>query len=328
MKIMTKLLLVPLVLLPACAATETGPGKGERDPAYEKERQARWDRRRKKRLTPEPIGKVLLDINVLLNDYFQARKAPGNTRVETHIVSVRKAMQDIVTINFRRVVIAAEDPEYGQNRGVALVALGFAEEKTQRDQALLPLLNAVGSKEQAIVSNACLGLGELKDNRTPPTMLIDLLMDPKRDKITRLNACWALTQLQGFYAPKEKNQLLLAWLQILHNADKPARPEDRVDPEILTSVVRAVGLFRNPDHARFMEPFCMHETPSVRMNAAIALGRMGNQESHKVLLKLILPAETNANVRLAARKALQALAGNTDGGYDVEKWKSIFTRQK
>lgn len=100
------------------------------------------------------------------------------------------------------------------------------------------------------------------------------------------------------------------------------------DPEILTPVVRAVGLFRNPDHARFVEPLTRHRTPSVRMNAAIALGRMGNQASHKVLLKLIQPAETNPNVRLAARKALQALAGNIDAGYDVEMWKSLFARQK
>ncbi len=327
MKILSKLLvtlvLLTLVLLPAaCATMETAPQeKGVRDPAYEKERQAKWDRRRQKRLKPEKIGKLLLDMNALLNDYFQARKAPGNARVESHIVGVRKALQEIVTINFSRFMIAAQDPEYRQNRSVALAALGFAERREQRDRALLALLNALEAKSQAMVSNACLGLGELKDARTPPTMLADMLLDPKRDQTARLNACWALTQLQESYAPKEKAQLLSVWLQIL-------RKPDRVDAEILTPAVRALGLFRNPDHARFLEPFVKHQTPAVRRNAAIAMGRMGNQESHKVLLKMIVPAETNANVRLAARKALQALAGNMDGGYDVEVWKSLFARQK
>lgn len=327
---MRKLLLLALLpVLPAAACTTSSPSaEGVRDPAYEKERQARWDRRRKKRLQPESVGKVLLDANVLLNDYFQARKAPGNTRVEAHIVSVRKALQELVTVNFRRLMIAAEDPEYRQNRAVALAALGFAQDKEQRDQALLPLLNGVSAKDQAMVANACLGLGELKDGRTPPGVLTDLLVDPKRDKTSRLNACWALTQLQQDYAPKEKAELLSIWLLILRQANAPQKPEDRVDPAILTPVLRAVGLYRSPDHARYAEPFCEHQTPSVRRNAAIALGRMGNQSSQKALLKMILPAETNANVRLAARKALQALAGSMDGGYDVEKWKRIFARQK
>jgi len=324
-KLLAPVVLLPLFLLPAgCATTETAAEKGVRDPAYEKERQAKWDRRRRKRLKREDIGKLLLDANALLNDYFQARKAQGNTRVEAHIVSVRKALQEIVAMDFGRLVIAAEDPAYRQNRAVALAALGFTERKEQRDRALLPLLNGLGARDQSMVANACLGLGELKDGRTPPTMLADLLMDAKRDKTTRLNACWALSELQDSYGPKERAELLSIWLQILRKPDD-AKP---VDPEILTPVVRALGLYRNPDHARFMEPYTKHQTPTVRRNAAIALGRMGNQESHKVLLKMIVPAESNANVRLAARKALQALAGNMDGGYDVEVWKSLFARQK
>ena len=71
MKIMSKLLVtlvvLPLVLLPAaCATTENAAAQqGVRDPAYEKERQARWDRRRQKRFKPENIGKLLLDMNAL-----------------------------------------------------------------------------------------------------------------------------------------------------------------------------------------------------------------------------------------------------------------------
>ncbi|MHC4516306.1 MAG: HEAT repeat domain-containing protein [Planctomycetota bacterium] len=321
--IMRKLPLVPLVLLlTACATTE--PQKGEFDLAYEKEQQAKRDRLRMQRLVPKAIGEVLLDLNTLLWDYFEARKAPGNARVESHIVVVRKALRQTVAVNFARIVIAAEDPEYGSNRAVALAALGFAERREQRAQALTPLLNGLNSPEQKLVSNACLGLGELKDSRTPPTILADLLLDTTKDKTTRLNACWALTQLHEGYSGAESKQLLAVWLRILRKPDQ----EKLVDPEILTPVVRGLGLFRNPDHARVVEPFTTHPIPSVRRNAAIALGRMGNQKSHTVLLRMLGPAEKNANVRLAARKALQALAGNIDGGYDVQKWKRLFARTK
>ena len=124
----------------------------------------------------------------------------------------------------------------------------------------------------------------------------------------------------------EKKQLLSIWLGILRRpADKP---NNRVDPAILTPVVRGLGLFRNPEHAKMMERYTTNPTPSVRRNAAVALGRMGNQESQEALLKMIGPHENNANVRLAARKALQALAGGLDGKYEVEKWKSFFKRKK
>jgi hypothetical protein len=66
----------------------------------------------------------------------------------------------------------------------------------------------------------------------------------------------------------------------------------------------------------------------VRINAAIALGRMNAQNQYEKLLELLSPAETVPNVRLAARKALQALAGGTDHGYEVELWRREFDRSR
>ena len=123
--IMKKLLLVPLVLLPAACATTPGAEDGTRDLAYEEAQQAKWNRIRRSRLVPKEIGRVLLDANNLLRDYFESRKAQGNTRVESHIVSTRKALQQLVAANFARIVLAAEDSSYGQNRTVALTSLGF-----------------------------------------------------------------------------------------------------------------------------------------------------------------------------------------------------------
>ena len=128
--IMKNLLLVPLALLPAACATSSAAADGTRDPAYEKAQRDKWnryrtgrlnaqDRVRRGRLMPQEIGRVLLDCDALLRDYFESRKAPGNTRVESFIVSVRKALWQLVAANFPRIMIAAEDTKYGQNRAVA-----------------------------------------------------------------------------------------------------------------------------------------------------------------------------------------------------------------
>jgi HEAT repeat protein len=159
-------------------------------------------------------------------------------------------------------------------------------------------------------------------------MLADLLNDDTRSPGVRWNACWALTQLQGEYAGPERKQLLMVWMNILRQPTDKKVALTPVNPAILTPTVRAVGLYRNPDHAKLMEHYTTDPTPSVRRNAAIALGRMGNQESRDTLLKMIGEREKNLNVRLAARKALQALAGGLDDRYDVEMWKNLFARKK
>ena len=69
-----------------------------------------------------------------------------------------------------------------------------------------------------------------------------------------------------------------------------------------------------------------HPTPKVRFNTAIALGRMNAQEHHAQLIEMLGPGESQPNVRLAARKALQALAGGVDRGYDTELWRREFER--
>ena len=104
------------------------------------------------------------------------------------------------------------------------------------------------------------------------------------------------------------------------------RPIAQTDPGILVSAVRGMGLSRDPELAGHVEKYVSDPTPQVRMAAAIALGRMQNEATHESLLLLLGPGETNANVRLAARKALQALAGGTDRGYSVDQWRKVFER--
>ena len=60
--------------------------------------------------------------------------------------------------------------------------------------------------------------------------------------------------------------------------------------------------------------------------AALALGRMNAQKHWRDLLALMEPSESVQNVRLHARKALAALAGNKDYGYDLAAWRKVFDR--
>mgnify|MGYP003503310244 CR=1 FL=1 len=64
----------------------------------------------------------------------------------------------------------------------------------------------------------------------------------------------------------------------------------------------------------------------MRVAAAIAMGRMKSDSSIPVLLTLLGPGETNDNARLAARKALQTLAGGIDRQYDVAAWRKVLDR--
>jgi HEAT repeat protein len=89
-----------------------------------------------------------------------------------------------------------------------------------------------------------------------------------------------------------------------------------------------LGLLRNPEHLERVVRFLTHPEAMVRMSAAIALGRIGNPAAVEPLLTLLGSTEANENVRLAARKALQALAGDIDCGYDVAEWRKAFQRKK
>ena len=83
---------------------------------------------------------------------------------------------------------------------------------------------------------------------------------------------------------------------------------------------------RDPERTDVVVKFASQPKPKIREATAIALGRMKNQETYAVLLTLLGVAEPNQNVRLAARKGLQALAGNVDAGYDVDEWRKVFDR--
>ena len=97
-------------------------------------------------------------------------------------------------------------------------------------------------------------------------------------------------------------------------------------PGVLVTAARGLGLAGDAANAALVAPLLKHPVPRIRMASALALGRMNAQEHWRELLALIEPAESVQNVRLHARKALAALAGNKDYGYDLAAWRKVFDR--
>ncbi|MCK5945052.1 MAG: HEAT repeat domain-containing protein, partial [Planctomycetes bacterium] len=92
------------------------------------------------------------------------------------------------------------------------------------------------------------------------------------------------------------------------------------------TAIRGLGLNGDATHADLIAPLLRHPVPRIRMSSALALGRMNAQQHWQDLLKLLEPQETVQNVRVHARKALAALAGNKDYGYDLAAWRKVFER--
>lgn len=228
-------------------------------------------------------------------------------KLETYLITT-------VEKHFNRLLDTAEARDMPRQRAIALAALGFSG----RPEALEPMLNGARDDSAELALAALFGLAVAADARTPPAILGDIMNDAKKPVEVRRNASLALLKLQEkTYAPQA---IMPLWIAVL---DKPL---DAVDSGIQMHALRGLGFNRDAAHARLAEKFASHPHPMLRTAAAIAMGRMKNDSSVPVLLTLLESSETNDNVRLAARKALQALAGGIDREYDVNSWRKVFDR--
>lgn len=266
--------------------------------------------------------KALLDLDHLMDKYVQAVWSLGNDRADRQALTLEKAIRDIVLDHFAELMRSAIEPDQGQNRAIAIASLGFS----QRPEAIDPLLNGLTANSPQIAGNAAFALGILRDPRTPVAGLTALVMTERgtdelierpKDEMRR-TASWTLLRLQP--ALNDRNALAKVWPKIL------ATPVEKLDAGVAVHALRGIGLLRDKDLSGIALPYASHPMPKVREAAAIALGMLGNPSAVETLLALLGTAEANQNVRLAARKALMALAGNVDLGFDVAEWRKVFQR--
>lgn len=319
----TRLAIALFPLLAGCASDTTGTGM---DPAIEEAFRQQQQQEQELAARRNQLNRILLDLDKMVDSYVFMVNERGDWGTGDSVGKIERFLSQQVDGFFNiqtqqwenghydELVRVADDPSIPGNQSISLAALGFST----RPETLSVLLNGVENEDFNVSNSAVLGLAVFRDERTPPAVLMRCVVQEGRPLSMRSNAAWALYQLQTVLSDNE--EIVEFWKSLL------GKPTLAVDPGILISAVRGMGITRNPELTGYIVKFVSDPTPQVRMAAAIALGRMQNQATYESLLALLGPAETNANVRLAARKALQALAGGTDRGYDVQGWRLLFDR--
>lgn len=331
--------LAPFLISALCACSSAPTP--EKDPELEDRFVLQNARNQSLREDRDRIERVMIDLDTLLDRYTRAsfNSGPANNAdladrldrairelVEEHYDSLLALADGTVQYEIRpdqaEVVSASQEiadqmseiaSKNQRNRMIALAALGFSEQ-----DVLGTLLNGVDDPDPVVASNAVFGLAVRADSRTPPGILEALIRSDRLDQASRANAAWALYRVQ--LRSQDVGPILAIWARLL------AESEDPPPPGVLISALRGTGRAKVQDAVPAIVSYVGHPTPLVRQAAAIALGRIGDERAVEPLLGMIGPTEDNQNVRLSARKALQALAGGTDLGYDVEEWRKAFQR--
>ncbi|MEY2980555.1 MAG: HEAT repeat domain-containing protein [Planctomycetota bacterium] len=299
-----------VTLLAACSTT----GSGTFDPEIEEAARLRQQEAAEAEARLAAPDRLITDLDKALHNYSQLRLSGASPRAEATAEKVEKFLVEQSLKHFDMLIRQANEAALPRNRAIAVAALGFSG----RAEALDPLVNAAQEDDPEVVANAVFGLAMLSDRRTPPAVVIRVVRNESFDETVRNGAAWTLLQLQQ--AIVDPTEIVRVWLDLLE------RPAGTQPAGVLVSAVRGIGLTRDAAHAPTVIRLAADPTPLVRQAVAIALARMGAQDHVETLLALLGPGETNENVRLAARKALQELAGGADRKYDVEEWKRVFER--
>jgi hypothetical protein len=315
---------VCLVLLAACGSAP----EIRREPAVEEA-----DRERQLKLDDQKFRDfraVLVRLDQSIDSYAAALSNQGEARADAQAERLYKAIHEMVLDlgpmlvrrksepvrpgeTFERLRDLATNTENPSDQGLALAALGFSG----RHEVMPTILQGAQLGDPTVVDCAVLGLAVLRAPATPPGVLEAIFRNGKHPEEGRVQAAWALYRVQTASPPSEA--IAGIWRRTL--ADAPSLPAG-----VVVSALRGLGYVRDSKDGALAAPFLKDPTPRVRMAAALALGRMNAQEQWPALVEALGPQETVQNVRLHARKALAALAGGVDHGYDVLAWRKTFTR--
>jgi hypothetical protein len=329
---MKRLLPLAVVVLTACS-TVTEPPVAEAAPGAEAEHleRQRLDQRRR------DFNAVLVRLDQAIDSYVQALANRGEIRADEQAQRLEKLLRDLVLDrgaqnyykvqqgdvelkgnlpgdNFQRLVALAADGSRPEQQAIALTALGFSG----RMDVMPKILQGAMLSDPFVVDHAVLGLAVLQSPDTKPGVLAAVVENDTHPEDGRVQAAWALYRIQEVLV--DQSPIVELWTRYL------TTERQRMPAGVLVSALRGLGLARDPAHADLVATFLKHPVPRVRMVAALALGRMNAQDHWQELLELLGNRETVQNVRLHARLALAALAGDRDYGYDVTAWKKVFER--
>lgn len=321
-----------LLALTACASAPDAPGNGVAAPEMELETKTRDEMDAQRR----EFHRTLLRIDQALESYVGALSHRGDRLADEKVEKLDKLLRNLVLDDgsegyqagkpiwdrkpgqnyalLKRQAAEGDPREIGQ-RGIALTALGFAGRDD--DDVLQLLTNGAMSDNPAIVDRSVLGFAILRSPKTPIGLLASIAENASHPTEGRAQAAWALHEVQSRI--RDQDKVAAIWQRFLNRSDE-------LPDSVLVQAVRGLGVTMDEQYAKAVVPMLHHPVPRIRMAAAVALGRMNAQDHWEDLLTLLEPGETVQNVRLHARKALMALAGNKDYGYDIQTWRSHFDR--
>lgn len=216
--------------------------------------------------------------------------------------------------NYHRLQAVAIDSSQPVPQAIALAALGFSG-----DMTMMPIiLQGAQTSNVTLIDRAVFGLAQLKCPTTPPGVLAAIAENERLPENTRVQAAWAIYRIQD--ASQRQDEIRATWRRYLTDL------AEKVPTGVLVQALRGAGQSRQVDLAPIVATFLKHGAPMTRMAAADALARMNAQDQAEALISVLDSGEPVPNVRLHVRKALQALAGDVDYGYDVTAWRMAFER--
>lgn len=319
--------LLPLLALLFASCSSTPTLRTESDPELAKNEQQRTANDKSRRR----FEQVLIKLDQAMEKYAMALANQGDPQADKQAKQIYKYVQDLVLdnkaipmgadpndyeigANLRQLRALAADSTAPRQQGIALAALGFAG----RNDVTNVIESGTMSDDPDIVDKAVFGLAILRSPSTLPGPLAAVVENVRHPEDGRVQAAWALYRVQT--ASTDPEEIVRCWRRFL------TTERDSMPPGVLVTAVRGLGLTGDARHADLVVPLLRHPVPRLRMSSALALGRMNAQDHWQDLLRLLEPAESVQNVRLHARKALAALAGNKDYGYDLAAWRKVFDR--
>lgn len=320
-----KTFVLPLLLFAACA---TSPSDLRKEAAPEEEtRELDLQRAEQRR---RDFQMVLVKLDQGMESYCRSLAA-GSQRADDDAGKVYKLLHEMVldigpqvvtkgTLprepgeNYRRLQAAAADGSKPEEQKIALAALGFSGQP----EMMPVILQGAQLADPSLVDKAVLGLAVLRAPTTPPGVLAAIAENPKLSSESRTQAAWALHEVQE--VSQQPADIVAIWRRFLTEG------KDTLPPGVLVQAVRGIGLSRDASQDTVILPFAKHPVAKIREATAVAIGRLNGQQHTEILIGMIGPQEPVPNVRLAARKALQELAGQADYGYDVAAWRKVFER--
>ncbi len=318
---------LPLLLLAACASSSASGPRQEPAPEEETREQALKQAEQRRR----NFQGVLVKLDQAMESYSQAMANRGSPRADQQITQLDKLIQEMVLDvgpkevkkgmaphepghNYQLLQAAAIDGSKPREQAIALAALGFS---SQID--MMPIiLQGAQLADQTLVDRAVFGLAVLRAPATPPGVIAAVVDNAKFSEASRTQAAWALYTLQE--VSQRREEIVAAFRRFV------TEKQDTMPAGVIVQSVRGLGLTRDPAHIEVLAVFLKSPVPKIRESAAVAMGRMNAQKHASDLIAMIGPQESVPNVRLAARKALQELAGQADYGYDVAAWRKAFDR--